>query len=94
MLLTGNFVTRPTTGEILAMVGSVDYYQQSGAFNVHTALRQPGSSISQLCIPSLTKGYTAASSDDSPVVFNIADLNHMPVNYDNKFHGKVPLRYA
>jgi len=39
-------VTRPVTGEILAMVGSVDYYAApSGAFNVTTALRQPGSSI-------------------------------------------------
>ena len=67
-------VTRPTTGEILAMVGSVDYYQQSGAFNVTTALRQPGSSIKPIMYSlALQKGYTAASIlDDSPVVFNIA----------------------
>ena len=42
-------VTRPTTGEIVAMVGSVDYLiRHSGAFNVTTALRQPGSSIKPL----------------------------------------------
>ena len=36
-------VTRPTTGEVLSMVGSVDYFATpSGAFNVTTALRQPG----------------------------------------------------
>ncbi|PIS16066.1 hypothetical protein COT62_00300, partial [Candidatus Roizmanbacteria bacterium CG09_land_8_20_14_0_10_41_9] len=36
-------VTRPPTGEILAMVGSADYFATpSGAFNVTTALRQPG----------------------------------------------------
>ncbi len=90
-------VTRPTTGEILAMVGSVDYYQQSGAFNVTTALRQPGSSIKPIMYSlALQKGYTAASLlDDSPVVFNIAGSeSYKPVNYDNKFHGKVPLRYA
>ncbi|KKP60622.1 MAG: Penicillin-binding protein [Candidatus Roizmanbacteria bacterium GW2011_GWC2_34_23] len=90
-------VTRPTTGEILAMVGSVDYYQQSGAFNVTTALRQPGSSIKPIMYSlALQKGYTAASIlDDSPVVFNIAGSeSYKPVNYDNKFHGKVPLRYA
>ncbi|MEK7597428.1 MAG: transglycosylase domain-containing protein [Patescibacteria group bacterium] len=91
-------VTRPSTGEILAMVGSVDYFDQpSGAFNVTTALRQPGSSIKPIMYSlALQKGYTAASIlDDSPVVFNIAGSeSYRPVNYDNKFHGKVPLRYA
>jgi len=91
-------VTRPSTGEILAMVGSVDYFAQPyGAFNVTTALRQPGSSIKPIMYSlALQKGYTAASIlDDSPIVFNIAGSeSYRPVNYDNKFHGKVPLRYA
>ena len=91
-------VTRPATGEILTMVGSVDYFNQPyGAFNVTTALRQPGSSVKPLMYSlALQKGYTAASIlDDSPVVFNIAGSEpYRPVNYDNKFHGKVPLRYA
>lgn len=91
-------VTRPATGEILAMVGSVDYFNQPyGAFNVTTALRQPGSSIKPIMYSlALQKGYTAASIlDDSPAVFNIAGSeSYRPVNYDNKFHGKVPLRYA
>ena len=91
-------VTRPATGEILAMVGSVDYFTSaSGAFNVTTALRQPGSSIKPLMYSlALEKGYTAATIlDDSPVVFNIAGSEaYRPVNYDGKFHGKVPLRFA
>lgn len=91
-------VTRPSTGEILAMVGSVDYFDQPyGAFNVTTALRQPGSSIKPIMYSlAFQKGYTAASIlDDSPVVFNIAGSeSYRPVNYDNKFHGKIPLRYA
>ena len=91
-------ITRPSTGEILAMVGSVDYFNQpTGAFNVTTALRQPGSSIKPIMYSlALQKGYTAASIlDDSPAVFNIAGSeSYRPVNYDNKFHGKVPLRYA
>ncbi|VVA43445.1 Penicillin-binding protein [Candidatus Roizmanbacteria bacterium] len=91
-------VTRPSTGEILTMVGSVDYFNQPyGAFNVTTALRQPGSSIKPIMYSlALQKGYTAASIlDDSPVVFNIAGSeSYRPVNYDDKFHGKVPLRYA
>jgi len=91
-------VTRPQTGEILAMVGSVDYFRQpDGAFNVTTALRQPGSAIKPIMYSlALQKGYTAATIiDDSPVVFNIAGSeSYRPVNYDNRFHGRIPLRYA
>lgn len=91
-------ITRPSTGEILAMVGSVDYFEQpSGAFNVTTALRQPGSSVKPIMYSlALQKNYTAASIiDDLPVVFSIAGSEvYKPVNYDGKFHGKIPLRYA
>lgn len=91
-------VIRPSTGEILAMVGSVDYFSQPyGAFNVTTALRQPGSSIKPIMYSlALQKGFTAASViDDSPSVFNsVGSESYRPVNYDNRFHGKVPLRYA
>lgn len=91
-------VTKPTTGEILAMVGSVDYFTApSGAFNVTTALRQPGSSIKPIMYSlALQKGYTAASIiDDSPVAFTISGSEvYRPVNYDSQFHGKIPLRYA
>src|SRR3989344_6952829 len=39
-------VTNPSTGEILAMVGSKDYNDLNGGnVNLTTALRQPGSSI-------------------------------------------------
>src|SRR5207247_2076286 len=39
-------ITKPATGEILTMVGSINYFATpSGSFNVTTALRQPGSSI-------------------------------------------------
>ncbi len=88
-------VTRPSTGEILAMVGSVDYFATpSGAFNDTTALRQPGSSIKPLMYSlALEKGYTAASIiDDSPVVFKTLGETYAPVNYDGKFHGRLPLR--
>ena len=91
-------VTRPSTGEILAMVGSKDYFSTAnGAFNVTTALRQPGSSIKPIMYSlALEKGYTAATIiDDTPVVFNIAGSeSYRPVNYDGKFHGKIPLRLA
>ncbi|KKQ02200.1 MAG: Penicillin-binding protein, 1A family [Candidatus Roizmanbacteria bacterium GW2011_GWA2_36_23] len=91
-------VTKPSTGEILAMVGSADYFNlPSGAFNVTTALRQPGSAIKPIMYSlALQKGFTAASIiDDSPVVFQISGSEaYRPVNYDARFHGKIPLRYA
>ena len=91
-------VTRPQTGEIIAMAGSRDYFEEEdGAFNVTTALRQPGSSIKPIMYSlALQKGFTAATIiDDSPVAFNSpGSPPYVPVNYDGKFHGKVPLRLA
>jgi len=91
-------VTRPKTGEILAMVGSFDYFSQPyGAYNVVLALRQPGSAIKPIMYAlALQRGYTTATIlDDSPVVFQIPGAEpYRPVNYDNRFHGRVPLRYA
>ncbi len=91
-------ITNPKTGEILAMVGSVDYFDgNSGAFNVTTALRQPGSSIKPLMYSlALERDYTAATPiDDTPVVFpNPGSVPYKPVNYDGKFHGRLPLRYV
>jgi len=91
-------VTKPSTGEILAMVGSVDYYAQpSGAFNVTTAFRQPGSSIKPVTYAlALEKGFTSATIiDDVPTAFGIqGSAPYVPVNYDGQFHGRVPLRYA
>ncbi len=91
-------VIRPKTGEILSMVGSVDYFAKPfGAYNVVTALRQPGSAIKPIMYSlALKKGYTAATIvDDSPTAFRISNTEiYQPVNYDNRFHGKIPLRYA
>ena len=94
----GIVVLDAKTGEILAMVGSRDYFAQpDGAYNVTTALRQPGSSLKPILYSlALQRGYTAATLlDDSPVVFSVAGSTpYIPVNYDGRFHGKVPLRYA
>lgn len=91
-------VTAPSTGEILAMVGSKDYFESPfGAFNVTTASRQPGSSIKPLMYSlALQKGYTAATIiEDSPVEFKTpGGKSFRPINYDGRYHGHVPLRYA
>ncbi len=92
-------ITNPATGEILAMVGSRDYFDKEGEGNVNltTALRQPGSSIKVVnYAAALTEGYTAASIlDDSPISYKLAGLPaYTPVNYDGNFHGRIPLRVA
>lgn len=92
--------TRPPTGEILAMVGSVDYFATgSGTFNVTTALRQPGSSIKPLNYAvGLDRHLVTASSVflDVPTCFSPAGQPkaYCPVNYDGSFHGPVQLRFA
>lgn len=92
-------ITNPKTGEILAMVGSRDYFDaaRDGNVNVATAHRQPGSSIKVVTYAAaLENGLTAATLLlDAPVVFpQVGGTPYAPVNYDGRFHGMVPLRYA
>lgn len=91
-------VTNPSTGEILAMVGSVDFFDGvSGEFNVTTALRQPGSSIKPIMYAyALQNGFTAATSIiDAPTSFQTGGSeSYRPVNYDGRFHGIVTVRNA
>lgn len=92
-------VTNPQTGEILAMVGSKDYFdvKSDGNVNVTLALRQPGSSIKPINYAlAFMHGFTPSSViDDSPVIYRTpGQPDYAPVNYDGKFHGKVALRTA
>ena len=92
-------VINPQTGEILAMVGSKDYFDIAGDGNVNvtTRLRQPGSSIKVVNYAyALSNGYTLSSIiDDSPVVFRVpGQPPYSPVNYDGAFRGRLPLRSA
>jgi len=94
-------VLNPQNGEILAMVGSRDFYDktQGGQFNVITqALRQPGSSIKPVTYATaLEKGYTAASLImDTPTTFpgGGSGKDYTPVNYNGKFNGPLQLRFA
>jgi len=92
-------LTRPPTGEILAMVGSRDYFaSESGNFNVATAQRQPGSSIKPInyAVGIESKKVTAATTFlDTPTCFNVpGQRSYCPVNYDGQFHGPTQLRFA
>jgi penicillin-binding protein 1C len=97
-------IIRPTTGEILTMVGSADFYNEdiSGQVNMAVNPRQPGSSIKPLTyLASFEQGLTPASLVwDVPSEFPPSGQPddprppYKPVNYDGRFHGPVTLRYA
>ena len=92
-------VTKPDTGEIVAMVGSRDYYdkENDGNVNITTTLQQPGSSIKPVnYMAALQNGITAATLiNDSPVSYSQPNGKvYSPVNYDGRFHGIVPMRLA
>jgi 1A family penicillin-binding protein len=95
-------VTNPKTGEILAMVGSKDYFATDidGNFNVVTsALRQPGSSIKPLnyALAFEKRILTPASLVlDIPTCFKVAGQKDLycPGNYDNQSHGATQVRFA
>lgn len=96
---TGIIVLNPKNGEILAMVGSVDYFDtlKGGNVNVTTRLRQPGSSIKVVnYAEALTSGLTLASIvDDSPITFSVAGQKpYSPNNYDGTYKGKITIRQA
>jgi 1A family penicillin-binding protein len=92
-------ITKPKTGEILAMVGSRDYFdaEVDGNVNLTTSLRQPGSAIKVVNYAmALQLGYKPSSIiSDTPVAYQTAGSPvYTPVNYDNRFHGNVTLRTA
>jgi len=92
-------VVAPNSGEILAMVGSKDYFDAGadGQVNVTTRPRQPGSSIKVVNYAyALSHGYSPASIiDDSPITYVTPGTDpYSPKNYDNEFKGKIPLRIA
>jgi penicillin-binding protein 1C len=93
-------VTRPNTGEVLAMVGSHDYFDstQDGQVNLTMRLRQPGSSIKPINYATalqLKKLTPASLILDIPTCFLVAgQRSYCPKNYDGSFHGPVSFRSA
>lgn len=92
-------VINPKTGEVLAMVGSKNYWATDidGKFNVTLSPRQPGSAIKPVNYSlALIRGKTLLSMvEDSPVVYKIAgQKDYIPKNYNGKFAGKVTIKQA
>lgn len=91
----------PRTGEVKAMMGSLDYWNQAidGHFNVAVdGLRQPGSAFKPFTyLTALSQGYTAATmlldvETDFGTPYN--GIAYVPRNYDRQFRGPVLARTA
>jgi penicillin-binding protein 1C len=88
-----------STGDILAMVGSADYFDElrDGAVNVAVSARQPGSSLKPFTYAlALAQGHTAATTvADTEVQLLTEEGNpYTPRNYDYDLHGLVRYREA
>lgn len=90
------------TGQILALVGSRDYFdiENGGNFNVASqGLRQPGSAFKPFAyITAFKKGYSPETIVfDLPTEFDTSDnplKSYQPENFDQKFRGPVSFRQA
>jgi penicillin-binding protein 1C len=97
-------VIRPVTGEIMAMVGSADFNNESidGQVNMAISPRQPGSSIKPVTyLAAFEKGWTPSTLiwdiySEFPPSGNPNDPRdpYVPVNYDGAYHGPVTVRSA
>lgn len=90
-------VTKPLTGEILAMVGSVDYNNDAidGRVNVTNRLRQPGSTVKPFTYAAaLEAGMTAGDViwDTRIVVQQQGQPPYIPRNYTGGFNGPLRMR--
>ena len=89
----------PATGQVLAMVGSADYFDESidGSMNLALAPRQPGSAMKPFLYALALEGEITAATPlaDVRTAFTTrAGEQYVPNNYDGKFHGLVPVREA
>lgn len=86
----------PKTGGVLAMVGSVDYWNNDidGQVNVATSLRQPGSTFKPLVYANAIENAGIGSGTAlNDLKTKFAD-NYVPNNSDNSFKGHMTLRSA
>lgn len=88
----------PKTGQILSMVGSRDYFDETTDGNVNVALRprQPGSSMKPIVYAAaFAKGFTPdAIIYDVLTTFKTDTKDYQPNNYDGKERGPVTVRQA
>ena len=90
---------QPASGEIIAMVGSIDYENDEidGRVNVSTAFRQPGSTIKPFTYAAaLERGMSPLDVHwDTPASIALpGQPAYAPRNFDNRFHGPMTMRAA
>jgi penicillin-binding protein 1A len=89
---------RPSTGEILAMVGGAGGFSITNQFNrAWQARRQPGSSFKPyVYTAAIDNGMTPITTvDDSPISYPMGDgTRWAPQDDDHRFLGPITLRYA
>ena len=92
----------PSTGQILAMVGSRDFFDETidGQVNLATATHSPGSALKPLTYLAAFQldprtWHPATVLWDVPTTYVEADgTEFMPVNFDGVFRGPVTVRSA
>lgn len=85
------------SGDVLAWVGSVDFFDPAeGQVDMVIGRRQPGSTLKPFVYGlALERGFTAADRlPDLPLWFPTGLGDYRPRNYDRRFHGWVSLRTA
>lgn len=92
-------ILQPATGEILAMVGNLDYFDPAiaGQVNIATQPRQPGSAIKPITYAAaMENGWTTGDVIwDVPITLELAPGQEMtPRNYDRRYRGPVLFRDA
>ncbi len=89
---------RPSTGEILAMVGGAGPFSLNNQFNrAWQARRQPGSSFkAYVYTAAIDSGMPPTSTvEDSPISYPMGDgTRWAPTDDDHRFLGTITLRYA
>lgn len=89
----------PKTGDILCMVGSLDYFDKEADGNVNVAIRprQPGSSFKPFVYATaFAKGYLPETilMDVKTNFGNFGGQDYIPSNYNGSFMGPVAMRDA
>lgn len=92
-------VMNAKTGEVLSMIGSLDYHNEAidGNFNVALAERQPGSAFKPFTyLTAFQQGYAPATMTlDVRTAFNVgSNTPYVPENFDRQFHGPQSIRTA
>ena len=90
------------SGDILAMEGSRDYFDEmiGGAVNAAVSLRQPGSALKPFTyFAAFARGFAPGSVvPDEPLSFSAVGVEegdaYAPQNFDRRFHGEITIREA